>query len=159
QKDVSRAVKPQTPVATPSPAPQAPAPVTQHQHAALAAQATLQMQLQQMQMLQMASRDPVAYYQQMSQTFGQPMATALLAQLQAIQQLPTSQAQQYLLELQRQQQIKAQQEASSTAASSPQPSQQDRERLLKESQLRALHISGSPSDTDIDRTVASESSD
>ncbi|KAK5966954.1 RRM domain-containing protein [Trichostrongylus colubriformis] len=60
----------------------------------------------QMQMLQMASRDPVAYYQQMSQTFGQPMATALLAQLQAIQQLPTSQAQQYLLELQRQQQIK-----------------------------------------------------
>ncbi|KAK6009034.1 SPOC domain protein [Ostertagia ostertagi] len=82
------------------------APVNQHQHAALAAQATLQMQLQQMQMLQMASRDPVAYYQQMSQTFGQPMATALLAQLQAIQQLPTSQAQQYLLELQRQQQIK-----------------------------------------------------
>lgn len=41
-----------------------------------------------------------------SQTFGQPMATALLAQIQAMQQLPTSQAQQYLMELQRQQQIK-----------------------------------------------------
>ncbi|KIH62842.1 hypothetical protein ANCDUO_06873, partial [Ancylostoma duodenale] len=131
-----------TPAATPSPAPQPVTPVSQHQ-AALAAQATLQMQLQQMQMLQMASRDPVAYYQQMSQTFGQPMATALLAQLQAMQQLPTSQAQQYLLELQRQQQIKVQQEAATTVSSSPQPAhqqqqQQERERLLKESQLRAM---------------------
>ncbi|KAK6735426.1 hypothetical protein RB195_018566 [Necator americanus] len=139
---VPRAAKPQTPAATPSPAPQSATPVNQQQ-VALAAQATLQMQIQQMQMLQMASRDPVGYYQQMSQTFGQPMATALLAQIQAMQQLPTSQAQQYLVELQRQQQIKAQQESATTVSPSPQPAhlhqqQQERERILKESQLRVM---------------------
>ncbi|KAJ1347275.1 hypothetical protein KIN20_002297 [Parelaphostrongylus tenuis] len=130
----SRVVKSQTSATAQSPAPHPATPTSQQ--AALAAQASFQMQLQQMQMLQMATRDPVAYLQQMSQTFGQPVATALLAQIQALQ-LPTSQAQQFLIELQRQQ-IKAQQEASSTTSSSPQPIHQERERLLKESQLRAM---------------------
>ncbi|VDM62234.1 unnamed protein product [Angiostrongylus costaricensis] len=130
----SRVVKSQTPATAQSPAPHPATPVSQQ--AALAAQ-TLKLQLQQMQMIQMASRDSIGYFQQMSQTFGQPVATALLAQIQALQQLPTSQAQQFLIELQRQQ-IKAQQEASSTASPSPQPIQQERERLIKESQLRAI---------------------
>uniref|UniRef100_A0A0K0DE30 RRM domain-containing protein n=1 Tax=Angiostrongylus cantonensis TaxID=6313 RepID=A0A0K0DE30_ANGCA len=130
----SRVVKSQTPATAMSPAPHPTTPVSQQ--AALAAQ-TLKLQLQQMQMIQMASRDSIGYFQQMSQTFGQPVATALLAQIQALQQLPTSQAQQFLIELQRQQ-IKAQQEASSTASPSPQPIQQERERLIKESQLRAI---------------------